>query len=308
MLVAVLPAALTLAGCDQVKKLMHGKPAGQVVATVNGQEITSLELRQELGNFQSRDPKIVKLAQQRALQQIIMRDLLVQKAKEAKLDKSAEFKLQVLRGEQGLLAQLFERSAASGVPAPTRQEAETFVSSHPQMFAQRRILIVDQVLAPPGKIDPQKFAALKTLDEVKNLFNSQNLPYQENVVTIDTLSANPQVIQQIDKLAPGDVFVVPQNGGLVFNHVSETRSVPFRGDLTVNFAMNALRQQRARDAVRTKLETIRKDAEPKIVYAAGYKPPPPGAKPATPGAPAADASAAGAAATAAPAPATPAKP
>jgi EpsD family peptidyl-prolyl cis-trans isomerase len=300
---AVIAASTTLGGCDQIKKLIHGKPSGQVVATVNGQEITSLELRQELGNFQSRDPKIVKLAQQRALQQIIMRDLLVQKAKEAKLDKSAEFKLQVVRGEQGLLAQLYERSAASGVPAPTRQEAETFVAAHPQMFAQRRILIVDQVLAPPGKIDPQKFAALKTLDEVKNLFNSQNLPYQENVVTIDTLSANPQLIQQIDKLAPGDIFVVPQNGALVFNRVSETRSVPFRGDLTVNFATNALRTQRARDAVRTRLETIRKDAESKIVYAAGYKPPPPTAKPATPGAPAA-----GAPAVAAPVPAAPAKP
>jgi hypothetical protein len=99
--------------------------------------------------------------------------------------------------------------------------------------------------------------------------------------------------------------VVPQNGALVFNHVSETRSVPFRGDLTVNFAMNALRTQRARDAVRTRLETIRKDAESKIVYAPGYKPPP-AANPATSGAGAASAPAAAAGAT--PAPAAPAKP
>ena len=44
ILVAVLPAALMLSGCDQVKKLVGGKPKGQVVATVNGEEITSIEL------------------------------------------------------------------------------------------------------------------------------------------------------------------------------------------------------------------------------------------------------------------------
>ena len=76
VVVAAVSAGLALSGCDQVKKLVGGgKPTGQVVATVDGEEITSLQLRAELGNFSSRDPNIMKAAQQQALQRIILRRL-----------------------------------------------------------------------------------------------------------------------------------------------------------------------------------------------------------------------------------------
>ena len=152
MLVAVLPVALTLAGCSQVKKLVGGKPKGQVVATVNGQEITTTELGTEMGSFSSKDPAVVKAAQQQALQQIIMRDLLSQKAREAKIDKSPEYTVQVKRGEETLLVQLYQRKLGASVAAPSRQDAEGFIQSHPTMFTGRKILVVDQVIAGQTKL------------------------------------------------------------------------------------------------------------------------------------------------------------
>src|SRR5438128_6450086 len=108
-LTVAVVASLSLGGCGQIKKLMGGgKAEGQVVATVNGDEITAIELRQELGNFASRDPKIMKAAQQRALQGIILRKLMVQQAKEQKLDKSPDYAVQVQRGEANLLVQMYQ--------------------------------------------------------------------------------------------------------------------------------------------------------------------------------------------------------
>jgi EpsD family peptidyl-prolyl cis-trans isomerase len=300
LIVAAVSTGLTLASCDNIKGLVGGKPSGQVVATVNGHEITSLELRAEMGNFASRDPKIMKAAQQQALQQIILRDVLADKAKEAKLDKAPEYTLQVRRGEQTLLAQLYERKLAQNAATATRTEAEAFVASHPDQFANRRILTLDQVISQAGKIPPEKFAPIKTLEEVKSLLDSNGVPYQESSAQIDTLTASPGVIAQIPKLPPGEVFVIPQRGALVFNRLAQTRSVPFKGDLAVNFATNALRQQRTQDSVRKQVDTIRKAAEPKVVYSAGFKPAPP-----TP-APGAAATPAAAGATA-PATAPPAK-
>jgi EpsD family peptidyl-prolyl cis-trans isomerase len=298
IMTAAIAASMTLAGCDQVKKLVGGKPAGQVVATVNGEEITSLELRQEMGGFSSRDPKIVKLAQQQALQQIIMRRLLVQKAKEDKLDKTADYNLQVKRGEENLLAQSYQRKLASTIPAPSRAEAEAFIANNPGRFAQRRVMVVDQVIAPPNKIAPERFKPLNTLEDVKALFDAEGVPYQQNVASFDTLSADPRLVKQVDGLPPGEVFVVPQGGSLIFNRVSQSKVVPFRGDPAIAFASNAIRSQKAQETVRSRMETLRKGAEAKIVYNAAYKPPPPakpGAKPAAPAA----------AAPAAPAPAAP---
>jgi EpsD family peptidyl-prolyl cis-trans isomerase len=305
IITAAIAVSMTLGGCDQVKKLVGGKPAGQVVATVNGEEITSLQLRQEMGGFSSRDPKIVKLAQQQALQQIIMRRLLVQKAKADKLDKTADYNLQVRRGEEALLAQTYQRKIAATVPTPTRADAQAFIANNPLRFSGRRVLEIEQVIAPPSKISPDRFKALKTLEEVKGLFQQENVPFQENVTSFDTLTADSRLVQQIDKLPPGEVFVIPQNGSLIFNRIASSKAVPFTGDAAVAYATNAIRGQRSQDAVRTRMQTIRKDAESKIVYNAAFKPPPPqAAKPAAAAAaPAAPAAAPGPAA--APAPAAP---
>ena len=292
MLTAAIAASFTLAGCDQVKKLVGGKPKGQVVATVDGQEITSLELRQEMAGFSSRDPKIIKQAQQQALQQIILRRLVVQKAKDEKLDKSTDYTLQVRRGEEGLLTQLYERKLATALTPPTTAEAQAYVASHPGQFAERKIFTVDQLIAAPNsKLDAQKLASLKTLEDVKSLFDTNGVPYQQSVGEMDTLTANPQIVAQISRLPSGEVFVVPQRGAYVFNRVAAVRTVPFTGDLATNYAMNALRQQRGGDAVRKNIEALRKAAESKIVYAPGYKPEAPAKPAAAPAATAAPAAA-----------------
>ncbi|WP_293907914.1 SurA N-terminal domain-containing protein [Phenylobacterium sp.] len=291
---AGLGATVMLSGCDKIKSLTGGKPEGQVAATVNGEEITALEVRAELGGFGSRDPEVMKAAQQQALQRIILRRLLAQEARKQKLDKSPDFTIQVARGEETLLAQLYERKLAATVTKPTKAEAEAFVAGHPDMFANRKVMFVDQVIAAPNKIAPDRIRPLKTLDQVKALLDSENVVYQQNAVVLDTLSADPRLVAGVNGLPPGEVFVIPQNGSLMFNQINGSRAVPFRGDMAAAYAMNVLRQQQAQSSVVKKVEVMRKAAEKAIVYNAAYKPPPPPAAKA-PGA-------AAAAAPAAPAP------
>lgn len=308
IVVTVLSASLALSGCDQVKKLVGGnKPSGQVVATVDGKEITSLELRAEMGNFGSRDPKVMKAAQQQALQRIILRRLLSDAAKKEKLDKGLDYTLQVKRGEETLLAQLYERKLATQVNQPTKQDAEAFVSSHPAMFGERKVLFVDQVIAQQNKISPDRFRPLKTLAEVKALLDSESVPYQESAVVLDTLTADPRLVAGIASLPPNEVFVVPQGGALIFNQVTGSRATPFRGDLATTYAMNILRNQRVQETVGKQVTDMRRAADSKITYNAAFKPEPtPAAKPGAPATPAAPAGAAPAAAAPAPAAAAPA--
>jgi EpsD family peptidyl-prolyl cis-trans isomerase len=285
--VASVGAGLMLSGCDQVKKLAGGggAPKGQVVATVNGEEVTTLELRAELGNFGSRDPNVMKAAQQQALQRIILRRILADKARGEKLDKSPEYAMQVKRGEETLLAQLYTRKLATKTSAPTRADAEAFVNSHPAMFGNRKVLFVDQVIAAPNKISPEELRPLKTLDEVKALLDRDGVQYQQNAVVLDTLSANQQLVAGVEGLPPGEIFVIPQGGSLLFNQVNGSRSVPFVGDTAIAYAMNVLRSQRAQESVGKQIEAMRKAAESKITYNAAYKPPPPPKPAARPAAP-----------------------
>ncbi len=305
ILTAILVTSVSLGGCDQVRKLVGGgTPKGQVVATVDGKEITALELRQEMGGFSARDPAVMKQAQQQALQQLILRRLVVAEAKKQKLDKGADYILQVKRGEEALLGQLYQRKIGGSVAVPSREEAEAYISSHPEKFAARRIMVVEQLIAAPSKVAPQRFQPLNSLEEVRGLLDSERVPYQTNISMLDTLSTDPRLLQQLAKLPPGEVFVIPQRGTLVFNRIIETKSAPFGGDPAVAYASNALRNERAQQAVARQMQLMRKSAEPSIVYADGFKPPKtPAAAPAAPAPAAAPAAEGGPAAPPTPAPA-----
>lgn len=289
IIVAAVSAGLTLSGCEQVRKLVGGggKPSGQVVATVDGEEITSLQLRAELGNFGSRDPAVMKAAQQQALQRIILRKLLAEEGRKLKLDKGTDYTLQVERGQETLLAQLYQRKLASQTTQPTRQAAQEFVGAHPEMFSGRRVMFIDQLIAAPTKIAPDRLRPLKSLQEIRALLDAEGIQYQENAVVLDTLTGNPQLVKAVSGLPPGEIFVIPQGGSLLFNQVSATRATPFTGDMATAYAMNALRGQKAQELVTKKVGDLRKAAEPKITYNAAYKPPPPKAKAAAAKAPAA---------------------
>ncbi len=283
---AGLGATLALGGCDQIKALAGGggAPKGQVVATVDGEEITALQLRTELGNFGSRDAAVMKAAQQQALQQVILRKLLADKAREGKLDKGADYTLQVERGQETLLAQLYQRQLASKVAPPTKAETEALIASRPNQFANRKVLFVDQVIAGPNKIAPERLRPLTTLAQVRSLLDAEGVPYQDNAATLDTLNADPSLVTGIMSLPAGEIFVVPQGGSLLFNQIAASRSVPLRGEAANTYAMNMLRQQKAQEVVGKQIEAMRKAAESKIVYNEAYKPsaPKPAAKAAAP--------------------------
>lgn len=281
LVVVGVSAALLLGGCDQIKKLTGGgKPSGQVVATVNGAEITSLELRSELGGFGSRDPEVMKLAQQQALQQIIMRKLLAQEAKKEKLDKSTDYTLQQHRAEEGLLAGLYQRKISAAIAQPDRQAAQSYVAGHPDMFGNRRVYFVNQVIAAPNNVAPDRLRPLKTLDAVRALMEAEGIQYQENAVVLDTLSTNPDLVALINRMPANEIFVVPQQGSLIFNQITGQRATPFQGDMANAYATNVLRTTAAQTTFAKKIEAIRKAAESKIVYSDAYKPPAQKPKPA----------------------------
>jgi EpsD family peptidyl-prolyl cis-trans isomerase len=272
LLMVMAAVGVTAAGCDKIKGKLTGQPTGQVVATVGGEEITSLELRNELGGFSSKDPKIMKQAQDQALQQIIIRNLLSQRAKDQKLDKVPTYSLQVRRGERTLLAQMYESKMFGNVAPPTRQEAENYIANNPDKFAKRRIMILERVVAPADRIAKDKIPTINSMEGLKSLLDAQVTPYQETVATVDTLTADPDTVKGIEKLPPGEVFVFQEGNAYVFNHLLQTRDAPFRGELAIAYATDQLRKSQALDFVRTQILGLRRAAETNITYGKGYKP------------------------------------
>lgn len=288
---AALLACIAMSGCGLIGG--GGKaPKGQVVATVNGEEITITELNREMGGASPANAQERKAMEQAALQTIINRKLVAQAAKEQKLDKTPAFAQQELQAKEAMLVGAIQRKVAATVQDPPRAEAEKFVAEHPNMFAQRRVMVVDQVIA--GKFDPKlmkEFEPLKTLEEIEAVLTREGVDFQRTTTVLDTLNAPQGLSETLLKLPPGEVFVFPRGNAVFVNQIRDSRIVPFTGDRAINFAIAGLKQIRTQEALNREVESLRKAAGEKITYNDKYKPekPKPGAKPAAPSAPAAPA-------------------
>ncbi len=273
-LVAV--TCVALGACDMIKGKPK-EPTGQVVATVDGDEITVAELRAELMGVNLPDPKTRKAAEQRALEMIINRKIIAQAAAEQKLDKTPEFAIQEQQAMDSLRANALQKKIVDAVPAPTREEANRFIAANPDIFAARKIFTMDQIrMARPA--DPKAlkdFEPLQTFEEVEAMLTAKGIRYQRGVDRIDAVGANPQMIQQIMKLPPNEVFVFPAGQLVLINRVRETTVQPFTGEPAVKYAINMMKAQRTQEAVRRQFAGLVKQAEPTIAYNKAYKPTPP---------------------------------
>jgi peptidyl-prolyl cis-trans isomerase C len=269
----LMGAAVSLSACgkgDPAAKL--GK--GQVIASVDGDDITIYELSTELQgvNLPSGDAR--KPIEQAALQRIIERKILADIARKRKLDKTPQYLLQSRRADDLLLANLLQGDVATKIPDPSSEDVEKFIADHPATFGQRKLIILDQIQfpMPTDRKELLKYQPLKTLDEIQQKLDESNIEYRRAPTSIDTLQLPIQMAKSILALPPEEVFVAPGNGVLTANHIIEIRNTPFIGPDAMKAAREMLRKQRAGEKVRSELDPLLAEAKGKISYQPGYAP------------------------------------
>jgi peptidyl-prolyl cis-trans isomerase C len=268
---------LTLAGCKD------SAPAGQVAATVNGDEVTIQELNSEIQAANLPQNVDKQAAQRAALQRVIDRKLLVDAAEEKGVDKTPEFLAQKRRAEEMMVAQAYARQQLSAVPVPSEADIRKFMAERPTMFAGRQQLTLDQIrFAPPA--DLKALRALDndhSLDAVAAHLTQLGIKFQRGPAGLDTATAPPQLMQAIEKLPPTEPFVVPSQGLITVNVITARKPVPTDAGQARAGAVQAWRQQRFGDLLQQQVSSLRSSA--KISDHNGFAPDP--AKPAAAGAP-----------------------
>lgn len=270
-LVVCAASMLMLGGCDK-------KVGGQVVAVVNGQEVTQQELNAELNGQQIAQNADRKTIMAQLLQRIVDRKLLVGKAKEQGLDKSPTYLAQVQRAQDAVLIEMMTSNAAKSVPVPDAAATQQFIANNPTMFAGRKRYQLDQIIFPAAN-DPAlqaKLKPVKTLPEVETVLNSEGIKFQRGTTQLDTAMLPSPIATRIATLPPGEPFIVPQNGQIVVNVIRNTVDVPTPTQQAQPAAVEIIRRQAVEEAMRKQVEQARSSA--KITYDTGFAPPKAGAK------------------------------
>lgn len=277
-------ATLALAGCD---KLGLGKsdkaPTGQVVATLDGKEITSQEIRTELQGMTLPPTMARRDAERLALSNIITRRMLARDASDRKLDKTPAFAVQEQLVVNQLRVQALARDIAAKTVKPTRDEAVKFIRDNPNMFANRKFYILDQIqFLRPDNIDKLGFEDANTMAVVEAILKGNNIQFRRQPASLDALLADPAFIAEVTKVLdrnPQEVFMFasrPQGAPapvILVNQVKEIREQPFTGDKAIEFATDYLRNQRIQTALKAEVDKLQKARAERVTYQKGWEPP-----------------------------------
>ena len=166
MILAAMCATSLLAACNKA-------PTGQVVATIDGQEITLTELNAELATMQIPANADKKLVQNAALERIVERKILANAARTDGLDQNPDYIVRRQQMEEALLVQTLAKkiAAITNITNPSRL-LPARICSGVRLSCGLRVMLdflnafrdwrMRRVVAgapPPAGGDPVRFAA-----------------------------------------------------------------------------------------------------------------------------------------------------
>lgn len=260
------------AGCSK-------EATGQVVAVVNGEEITLQELNAELEGLNipaSADKKIIRA---QALQQMIDRRLLAQTAKEEGLDRDPAYLTQQRRVNEDLLVRMYAKKASDSIRMPDAAAIDKYIAGHPTMFGSRTRYKVDQIqFALPS--DPSRLKVLEadhSLEAVGASLTKMGIKFERGGAAIDSGAVPPEMLKRILDLPPGEPFIVPAGGRVLVSVITGSEPLAVPSDQVRPLAVQAIRKESLTKLGESRLKEAK--AKAKIEYQPGYEPPKPGAAP-----------------------------
>lgn len=275
-------AAIAIAGCSKLGGKSDKAPTGQVVATLDGTEITTREITTELQGMAVPPDMARRDAERLALGNIITRRMLAGEASQRELDKTPAFALQKRRAEEQLRVQALARDIAAKVSKPTRDEADKFIRDNPSMFRNRKFYILDQIqFLRPENIQELGLEDTNSMAEVEAILKANNIQFRRQPAGLDALRADPNFIQEVVKVLdknPNELFMFAsrQQGApapvVLVNQVKETREQPFTGDKAREFAVNHLRNQRIQSALKAEVDRQQTARTERVTYQEGWEP------------------------------------
>ncbi len=261
-----LAGLLLASGCQKT-------PKGQIVAIVNGQEISKAQLEAELKDLPIPEYVDARKLRDTLIRGVIDRELQVQEARKLGLDQTAEFKRLKQRSDEDYLIGLIGHQAAQTVPLPIDSDIQNYIDSHPLQFARRQRLIFDQLsFAPPKNRGPLTavLANAHSMDEVLAGLRSIGIEPTPGQGAIDTGTTDPELATQLDRAPPGEPILLPQGRRLAVGVISARETIAMSKNDSYVAAARAVRAAALLHESQAQIAAARASAE--ISYEPGWAP------------------------------------
>lgn len=133
---ALARAPLLLAAGLLISSCSEPVPQGQVLAVVNGEDVTQRDLAAEAAVRADQVPGVVA--------ELIDRRLLAEAARAQGIEQTPEYLAAMRRAREQLLVQGLGRQLAAKIPAPRPADIAAYIAGRPHAFAERAVVALDR--------------------------------------------------------------------------------------------------------------------------------------------------------------------
>lgn len=260
---ALVLAAAALAACGS--KAKDSKP-GQALASVNGAEITVLQLNEELQRA-GVGPAQQEAASKQLLQALIDRQLLQNAAAAERLDRDPKVMQAVERAKALIVAQQYLQQRIGNTPRPTRAEVEDYFNKNPQFFARRKQFSLQELVIASADLTPQLKAAAdvaKSLEEVAAWMAARKIKFGRAQVTRSTTDLSHEMSARLLGMQKGQLFIVKEGERSLLIAIADLRDAPVTLDVAAQQIEQFLVNKRNKERAAAELARLRASA--KIEY------------------------------------------
>lgn len=262
-----LSLTLGLAACDGKD---WKKPAGPVAARVNAVEIpvqqVDFVLARTVAATTSPDqgPKI----RREILDKLVDQQLAVEQALEKKLDRSPAVLMAIEAARREILARAYYEQLTAGLGKPTPEEAQKYYAEHPQLFAERRIYNIQEIVLPASagvaaRLD-EMLAAGKPMTEIAGWLKDKGIKFVAASATRPAEQLPLELLPRIHALKDGQGLVIDSVQNTTVMRVLASQSVPVTEAAALPRIQQFLGNQRAAAAAERELKQLK--AKAKITY------------------------------------------
>lgn len=219
----VLLTAAGLSACGGKEK----KP-GQALASVNGEEITVLQLNEEMqrANVQASQQDA---ASKQLLESLIDRQLLQNEAVKEKVDRDPKVVQAVERAKALIVAQAYMQKRIGTIARPTKDEVEDYFNKNPQFFSQRKQFDMRELVIASADMNDQLKAAMdsaKSLDDVATWLDANKVKYARTQLSRTSADLAPELSAKLLEMPKGQLFIIREGDRTLLISLADVRDNP----------------------------------------------------------------------------------
>ena len=253
-----------LTGCSDSET---EKPATQIVAKVNDDEITVHQLNSAVAKVPNVSPENVDEVRKEVLEKLVNQQLAVQQAEKNKIDRSAEVVMMMDAAKRDILTKAYLSQLVGNLPQPSEQESSKFYDEHPELFAQRRIYKLQEIVIPrkDAPLDEIREAAgSKSMDDMVAWLKSKNIPYRTAGATRAAEQISLPMLAEVSSLQDGQTKLIETPEALTVVHLISSELSPVDKEAAMQRIPRFLANEQAKDIINEDLQRLKTAA--KIEY------------------------------------------